>query len=120
MSRSAYSLFRRGSELLATGSAHAAIPPLEHARSLEPYKASIREALARAYFRAGRFHASAAEFSAAVEIEPTNHYAHFGLALCLERLGRLAEARGHARLAVAMGPEVDDYRRAVERLAAAS
>jgi Tfp pilus assembly protein PilF len=120
MTQSAYSLFQAGNELLSGGNAHAAVLPLERARSLEPKKGSVRETLARAYFRVGRFRAAQAEFTAALEIEPTNHYAHFGLALCLERLGRVAEARGHAKLAVAMGPECEDYRRALDRMAPAS
>lgn len=120
MTQSAYSLFTTGSELLATGNAHAAVLPLERARGLEPAKGSVRETLARAYFRVGRFVAAEKEFSAALDIEPTNHYAHFGLALCLERLGRFAEARGHAKLAVVMGPECEDYRRALDRLAPAT
>jgi tetratricopeptide (TPR) repeat protein len=117
MTTNAYSLFRQGSELLSGGSAHAAIPSLEHARSIEPGKGSIREALGRAYFAAGRFRDADAEFAAALEIEPANDYAHFGRALCLERLGRFPEARGHAKLAVAMGPDCEDYRRALARLA---
>jgi Flp pilus assembly protein TadD len=118
MTENAYSLFTAGSELLAAGNAHAAVVPLERARDLEPDKGSIREALARAYFRSRRFAPARDEFAAAIDIEPTNHYAHFGLALCLERLGRIDEARGHAKLAVVMVPEVDDYREALQRLAA--
>jgi len=120
MTENAYSLFMTGSELLATGNAHAAVLPLERARDLEPGKGSVREALARAYFRSGRFASAHDEFAAAVDIEPTNHYAHFGLALCLERLGRIEEARGHVKMAVVMVPEVDDYREALARIAPAT
>lgn len=116
MSTSAYPLFTTGSALLADGRAHDAVAPLERARDLEPAKASIREVLGRAYFRAGRFRDAESEFLAAVDIDPTNDYAHFGVALCLERLGRPTEARGHLKLAVAMAPASEDYRRALERL----
>jgi Flp pilus assembly protein TadD len=119
MTANAYSLYTTGAELLSNGHPHAAVVPLERARALEPEKGSVRETLARAYFSTGRFRAAEAEFVAALDIEPTNHYAHFGLALCLERLGRLPEARGHAKLAVVMGPDCDDYRRALDRLAPA-
>jgi Flp pilus assembly protein TadD len=120
MSQNAYSLFQRGTALLAGGNPHGAVIPLEQARTLEPGKTSVREALARAYFRSGRFRSAEEEFSAIVEIDPSNDYAHFGLALCLERRGRRAEARGHAKLAVAMRPDVEHYRAAYERLAVAS
>lgn len=116
MEETAYGLYQRGAALLSEGMAGEAMPSLERARDLEPDKGSIREALARAYFALGRTGAARQEFSAAAEIDPTNDYAHFGLALCLERESRLDEARGHARLAVAMKPENEDYRRALERI----
>jgi Tfp pilus assembly protein PilF len=80
----------------------------------------VREALARAYYGSGRPVLARAEFEAALEIDPTNDYAHFGLALCLERSGEIATARGHAKLAVVMRPEDENYRRALERIARVS
>lgn len=115
-SEGAYSLFRRGSAFLAEGRPHHAVIPLERARDLEPSKASVREALARAYYGSGRPSRARDEFAAALELDPANDYAHFGIALCLERAGDLAAARGHARLAVAMRPDHADYRRALERI----
>ncbi len=116
MEETAYDLFRRGSDLLAEGHARQAVEALAEARALEPEKASICEALGRAYFVLGRVRDAAAQFEAAAAIDPTNDYAHFGLALCLERQGRYAEARGHARMAVTMRPGNEDYRRAASRL----
>jgi Flp pilus assembly protein TadD len=72
----AYELFRKGSELLEAGDFMAATIPLERARSLEPDKSSIREALGRAYFRSARFEQAAEEFAAVVERHPVNDYAH--------------------------------------------
>jgi len=112
----AYGLYQRGAALLSEGMAHEAAASLERARDMEPEKASIRESLARAYYALGRTVAARDEFSAAAGIDPSNDYAHFGLALCLEREGRIIEARGHAKLAVAMRPENEDYRRALERI----
>jgi lipoprotein NlpI len=120
MSQSAYSLFRRGSALLSEGLAADAVAPLEQARTLEPEKASIREALARAYFGAGRVRSAQEEFAIAVELDPTNDYAHFGLALCFERRGFRDRAGGHAKLAVIMRPNDDRYRRALARIAPVS
>lgn len=117
---STYTLWQRGYALLSERRFHQAAVVLERAKELEPDKASIREALARAYYSSGRPAWARAEFEAALEIEPTNDYAHFGLALCLERTGAIAEARGHAKLAVVMRPEDENYRRALERIDRAS
>ena len=111
-----YELFRRGSELLAAGHAHQAVIALERARDAAPGHGSVREALGRAYYGAGRTSAAEAEFSEALEIDPSNDYAHFGLGLCLARGGERARAVGHLRLAVVMRPEVDTYRQALDRL----
>ena len=112
----AYELFRRGSELLAAGRAHQAVISLEQARDAAPGHGSVREALGRAYYGAGRTAAAEAEFAEALEIDPSNDYAHFGLGLCLARAGKRARAVGHLRLAVVMRPEVDTYRQALDRL----
>ena len=40
----------------------------------------------------------------AVEIDPVNDYAHYGLGLCLLRTGDRVGARRHLKLAVAMRP----------------
>jgi tetratricopeptide (TPR) repeat protein len=113
---STYALWRRGCTLLGDSHYHQAVIVLERARAQEPGKASIREALARAYYSAGRPDAAREEFEAVLEIDPANDYAHFGLALCLERTGELDSARGHAKLAVVMRPEDENYRRALERI----
>jgi len=113
---STYALYQRGTALLDQAHYFQAAIVLEHARDHEPDKASIREALARAYYSSGRPDRAREEFEAALEIEPANDYAHFGLALCLERSGDIAGARGHAKLAVVMRPEDENYRRALERI----
>ena len=58
MEESAYEAFQEGTRLLAGNNAHAAVIALERARTLEPEKASVREALARAYYQSGRFGAA--------------------------------------------------------------
>jgi Flp pilus assembly protein TadD len=109
----AYVAFQEGSRLLDTGNAHAATVALERARALEPEKGSIRETLARAYFRTGRFEAAEDEFLATLELDPVNDYAHFGVGLCRLRVGDRLTARRHLRLATAMRPDNDDYRAAL-------
>lgn len=112
----AYAAFQQGSELLASSNPHAAVLALERARDLEPEQGSIREALGRAYFRCGRFPAAQVEFARAVEIDPVNDYAHFGLGLSLSRVGDRSSARRHLKLAVAMRPR-EEYSRALAQVA---
>ena len=114
-----YDLFTRGSELLDAGDFAAATVPLERARSLEPDKTSIREALGRAYFRSGRFERAQQEFAAVVEQAPVNDYAHFCLGKALAKTGRETDARRHATLAASMRPDRADYRALRDRLRAA-
>jgi tetratricopeptide (TPR) repeat protein len=114
-----YDLFQRGSALLDAGDFNAAAIPLEQARSLEPDKSSIREALGRVYFRIGRYGPAAKEFEAVVERHPMNDFAHFCLGRSLEKSGRTAEARRHLALAASMRPDRADYRLYRDRLRAA-
>jgi Flp pilus assembly protein TadD len=111
----AFQAFQEGTRLLAESNPRAAVVPLERARALEPDKASVREALARAYYRSGNLVAATAEFARSVELEPVNDYAHFGLGLCLLRSGDRIGARRHLKLAIAMRPEAADYRHALDR-----
>jgi tetratricopeptide (TPR) repeat protein len=113
---SAYDLLQRGARLIhERHNAQAAIV-LERAARLEGGKGSILEALGRAYFNSGQ-HARAAEtFEALLEVDPSAHYGHFGLGLSFARLGRAQEARTHLRLAAALDPASETYRRALEKI----
>lgn len=111
----AYDRFQEGSRLLDSGSAHAAIVALERARDLEPDKGSIREALARAYFRSQRVGEARVEFEKVLELDPVNDYAHFGLGLCLLRSGDRAGALGHLKIATIMRPDLEAYQDALRR-----
>jgi tetratricopeptide (TPR) repeat protein len=113
--KSAYESFQEGARLLATENPHAAVVLLEQVRDLEPDKGSVRETLARAYFRTGRFPAAREEFERALEIDPVNDYAHFGLALACAKTGQITRAVAHLKLAIAMRP-ADEYREALRRL----
>ncbi|HEY7932879.1 MAG TPA: tetratricopeptide repeat protein [Solirubrobacteraceae bacterium] len=107
---SVYDLYNRGCELLGHGDYQAAIVPLERARSLEPTKTSIREALGRALFHAQRYEAAAAEFEALAAQAPTNDYALFCLGRSMQLLGRHREACHPLALACSLRPERSDYR----------
>jgi len=114
----AYSRFQEGSRLLDSGNTHAAIVALERARDLEPDKGSIREALARAYYRSQRVDQARAEIEKVLELDPVNDYAHFGLGLCLLRSGDRDGARGHLKLATIMRPDDEHYQQALRQASA--
>jgi Flp pilus assembly protein TadD len=112
---SAYELVARANEFLRDGHPHQAAMLLGRAKLLEPEKGSIREALGRALYLAGRNARARREFAKAVEIDPVNDYAHFGLALSCEKTGQTSRAIAHLKLAIAMRP-ADEYRAALARL----
>ena len=85
-----------------------------------PEKASIREALGRAYFRSRQFEAARAEFEALVERAPTNDYALFCLGRSLLELGRPKDARKALALAAGLRPDRRDYRIYRDRARAAA
>jgi tetratricopeptide (TPR) repeat protein len=112
---SAYDLLQRGTALLADRHNAQAAVVLERAARVEPGKGSILEALGRAYFNSGQ-HARAVEaFEALLDVDPSAHYGHFALGLSFARLGRPIEARTHLRLAVALDPDSETYRKALKK-----
>ena len=117
MAESTYHLYSRGREFLDSGHPHQAVVVLERAAAVEPEKGSIREALGRALYMTGRWSRARAEFAKAVDIDPVNHYAHFGLGLACARTGDRVRAVAHLKLAVAMAPR-EEYRAALARLTA--
>lgn len=113
---SAYDLLQRGQALLQDRHNAQAAVVLERAARLEPGKASILEALGRAYFNSAQTERSRETFEALLEIDPSAHYAHFALGQSLKRLGRTREAWTHLRLAVALAPSSNLYRSALARV----
>ena len=89
---------------------------LGEAKLLEPDKGSIREALGRALYLSGRTARARREFAKAVQIDPVNDYAHFGLALSCARTGERTRAIAHLKLAIAMRPSVEVYHEALARI----
>lgn len=105
-----YTLYRRGLELLEDGDFEDATAPLAEAARRAPEKSSVREALGRAYYRAGRFAQAAAEFEAVVEAHHVDDYAHFCLGRALSKTGEKDRARHHLALASNLRPDRRDYR----------
>ena len=104
-----FDLFQQGRTHLKKGRAAQATVALEKAKRREPEKASIREALGIAYFRIQRYAEAESEFRKLLELAPADDYAHYALGRCLEKLGRVAEANGHYKLASSMRPGQADY-----------
>jgi Flp pilus assembly protein TadD len=102
---------------LEEGHPHQAVMFLSRAKLLEPDKASIRESLGRALFMSGRMAQARREFAKAVQIDPADDYAHFALGLACERTGQRTRAIAHLKLANVMRPGVQDYERALGRVA---
>jgi Flp pilus assembly protein TadD len=110
-----YALYEQGCQRLDGGNYSGAVEVLELAIEREPTKASLHEALGRAYFAASRVEQARTEFERAVEINPSDDYAHFGVGRCFERQGRLPEAAKHYKLACALADR-NDYRTALDRV----
>ena len=113
---SVYELVQRAREFLRKGHPHQAAMLLSRAKLIEPEKGSIRETLGRALYLAGRTARARREFAKAVQIDPVNDYAHFGLALSCARTGQRMRAIAHLKLAIAMRPSAEEYREALERI----
>jgi tetratricopeptide (TPR) repeat protein len=108
-----YEWYQRGLQLLAEGHPAAAATLLSRAAEVEPDSRSIREALGRAQYDAGRYQEAMSSFTAVIAVNPTDDYAHFGLGLAASRAGELRLAVEHLALAAAMRPELGHYARAL-------
>jgi Flp pilus assembly protein TadD len=108
-----YEWYQRGLQLLADRNPDAAAVLLARAAEAEPGSRSVREALARAQYDAGRYEEAIASFRRIIDGNPTDDYAHFGLGLAASRSGALDLAAEHLALAVAMRPDQHHYARAL-------
>jgi Flp pilus assembly protein TadD len=113
---SAFDLYERGRALLRDGHPHQAAVALSRAKLIEPQKASIREALGRALYMSGRTRPARREFAKLVQLNPSDDYGHFVLALACERTGERLRALAHAKLATALRPGVPEYESVLARL----
>lgn len=108
-----YEWYQRGLSLLDAGSPAAALQLFERAADAEPSSHSLREALARAQFDAGRYAEAAENFAIIVEENPVDDYAQFGLGLAATRNGEFDRAVEHLAVAVGLRPERMQYRAAL-------
>jgi Flp pilus assembly protein TadD len=88
-------------------------PVLEHAGD----EVSVQLLAARAYYDSAQLARAESAFRRVVELDPTEHYARYGLGRTLERRNRAAEAVQHYRVAAALDPRVE-YAEALWRVTA--
>jgi tetratricopeptide (TPR) repeat protein len=113
---SAYTLLQRG-EALSAGRHYAqAAIVLARADRIEPGRGSILELLGRAYYMSRQWDLAAGAFGRLLTVDPSAHYAHYALGQSRKQQGRIADARLHLRLAVALSPGSRLYRDALGRL----
>ena len=110
-----YEWYQEGRRRLEQGNARGAVEVLELAVEREPHKASLHEALARAYYATARVRLARAEFAKALKLNPTDDYAYYGVGRCHERLGDLRSAAKYLKMACAMSPKAG-YRDALDRV----
>jgi len=89
-----------------------ALAPLLEA---EPDKPSVQLLAGRAYLGSAQLRRAEEAFRRVIELDPTDHYAHFALGRALQRQSRYVEARGQYRLATAMNP-VPEYQEALSEV----
>ena len=110
---SVYEWYQRGLQLLGERHPDAAATLLARAAEAEPASRSIREALARAQYDAGRYAEAIESFTRLIAVNPSDDYAHFGLGLAASRSGELGLAAEHLALAAAMRPDLHHYAEAL-------
>jgi tetratricopeptide (TPR) repeat protein len=115
VSDDAYELFQRAQELVQERRHGEAVSLLEEVKRLAPRRGSVLETLGIAYYNSGRPRLAMREFEEALEIDPSNHFARYGLSRCLYRGGMVEKAIGQVKLAAVMAPEVEMYGEALRR-----
>lgn len=109
-------LLQRGRDAMETGDTQEAI---EHLTALTDHAPDFAEgwnALASAYFQAGKFGPAVDDIRRALSLNPNHYGALSGLGMILEDMGYDASARDAYRAAQAIHPHQPDIEKAVERL----
>ena len=101
--------FRRAEMLLEQRRPLDAIQALQPVLDRQPDSASVHLLAARAYLHSAQLRRAEGAFSRVIEIDPSDHYARFGLGLALSRMGEFEAAVEQLALAAAMRPENRDY-----------
>ena len=109
--------FRQAELLVAMRRPLDALAALAPVLEAEPDKPSVLILAGRAYLGSAQLRRAEEAFRKVIELDPSDHYAHFALGRALQRQSRFIEARGQLRLATAMNP-VPEYQEALSEVTA--
>jgi tetratricopeptide (TPR) repeat protein len=109
--------FRRAETLLAQRRPLEALRELAVVVAAAPDSPSVHLLAGRAYLGSAQLRRAEEAFLRVLELDPSDHYAHFALGRTLQRQGRLAEAKTQLRLASAMNP-LPEYQEALGEVSA--
>jgi Flp pilus assembly protein TadD len=96
--------FRRAEMLIARQRPLDALAALAPVLESRPDSVSVQLLAGRAYLNSAQLQRAEAAFARVVDLDPSDHYARFGLGKALHRQGRLDEAHTQLRMAAAMDP----------------
>jgi Flp pilus assembly protein TadD len=117
MTDGTFESFRRAETLLSQRRPLEALQELAAVVEAAPDAPSVHLLAGRAYLGSAQLHRAERAFLRVLELDPTDHYAHFALGRTLQRLSRLAEAKTRLRMAVAMNP-LPEYQEALGEVSA--
>ena len=117
MSETLYYAYHEAQKLLAARDPLGALRALEPVIDEAPDKASVHLLAGRAYFLSAQLARAEEAFARVIEIDPSDHYAHYALGRTLERQNRTVEAATHYRMAWAMAPSAE-YEASLRRVVA--
>ncbi|AOS61584.1 tetratricopeptide repeat protein [Actinoalloteichus hymeniacidonis] len=99
-----FEAFRRAEALLANRRPLEALRALGPVLEENPDTHSVQILAGRAYLHTAQFARAEQAFTAAVDLDPADHYARLALGRTLQRQGRFTEALTQIKMAAAMHP----------------
>ncbi|HYS36705.1 MAG TPA: tetratricopeptide repeat protein [Pseudonocardiaceae bacterium] len=117
MADDTFESFRRAETLLAQRRPLEALRELAVVVAAAPDSPSVHLLAGRAYLGSAQLRRAEEAFLRVLELDPSDHYAHFALGRTLQRQGRLTEAKTQLRLASAMNP-LPEYQEALGEVSA--
>ena len=117
MTDGTFESFRRAETLLSQRRPLEALRELAAVVEAAPDAPSVHLLAGRAYLGSAQLARAESAFLRVLELDPSDHYAHFALGRTLQRQGRLEEAKTQLRLAAAMNPS-PEYQEALGEVSA--
>ncbi len=117
MADGTFESFRRAETLLSQRRPLEALRELAAVVEAAPDAPSVHLLAGRAYLGSAQLARAESAFLRVLELDPSDHYAHFALGRTLQRQGRLQEAKTQLRLASAMNPS-PEYQEALGEVSA--